>query len=206
MSLSGTGPRMCAAWVRWYTRRLPADVAAARRDELASDVWEHAADACQARRSGWAIDVEVIGRVLSGVPADLSWRRGVLRSQRRPEQGARMHLHRFRNLADKTLLALVAVGAAIGVTLVPFLIGSVAASNVAEVVWAAGAAVLAGMLVVGMVLRGRRPVMSTTLLVVGAAAPALAWFWLPPTYLLSLAIVLAALGAHHHAGTAAMAG
>jgi hypothetical protein len=52
------------------------------------------------------------------------------------------------------------------------------------------------MLVVGVLLRGRRPMVST-LIVVGAVAPALAWFWLPPTYLLSLAIVLAALGAHH---------
>jgi hypothetical protein len=197
VNTTGTGSRLCAWWVRWYTRRLPTDVAEERRAEMASDVWEHVADARRARRNRWAIDVEVIGRVLSGVPADLSWRRGLLRSQLRPDQGAPMYLHRFRDLADKALLVLVAVGAGVGFTLMPFLIGSVAARNIAEVVWTAGAAVLAAMLVIGIILRGRRPRLSTTLIVIGAAAPALAWFWLPPTYLLSLAIVLAALGAHH---------
>ena len=38
-----------------------------------------------------------------------------------------------------------------------------------------------------------KPVLSTTLLVVGAFAPSAAWFWLPPVYLLTAAVVIIAL-------------
>ncbi len=45
----------------------------------------------------------------------------------------------------------------------------------------------------GIVLRERRPTVSTVLLVVGSLAPSVAWYWLPPVYLLTIAIAAAAL-------------
>jgi hypothetical protein len=53
-----------------------------------------------------------------------------------------------------------------------------------------GAVALAAALVGGLWLRSTRPVVSTVLLVAGAAAPAAAWYNLAPAYLLSLAIAV----------------
>ena len=54
-------------WAEIYTRGLDPVAAGTRRDELASDVWEHAA---HAPRAGAAI----LWRAIRGVPADLAWR------------------------------------------------------------------------------------------------------------------------------------
>lgn len=61
-------------WVDVYTRNLPRLVAADRRAEVASDVYEH--NAVLDRGRGWTIAL----RALKGVPNDLSWRRTVRRS------------------------------------------------------------------------------------------------------------------------------
>ena len=73
----GFGHRVCVGWVWWYTRRLPFEVAAQRRDELLSDLWEHAADAARTGQGDVGHQFDVIGRMVVGVPADLSWRRRV---------------------------------------------------------------------------------------------------------------------------------
>ena len=54
-------------WAEIYTRGLEPAAAGARRDELASDLWEHAA---HEPRAGAAM----LSRAIRGVPADLSWR------------------------------------------------------------------------------------------------------------------------------------
>jgi hypothetical protein len=54
-------------WAALYTRGLDPAIAGDRRDELASDMWEHAA---QQPRAGAAI----LSRAIRGVPADLVWR------------------------------------------------------------------------------------------------------------------------------------
>ena len=80
MNDTGFGHRLCAGWARCYTRRVPPELARQRRDELLSDLWEHAADGDGEGQGRVAHQLDVIGRMLAGVPADLSWRRGVLRS------------------------------------------------------------------------------------------------------------------------------
>ena len=74
--------RLAQAWVALYTRGLPADRRDARRAEISSDLWEHGHDAaCDGSRDGTA---SVLGRVLAGVPADISWRveeRGLARDR-----------------------------------------------------------------------------------------------------------------------------
>ncbi|MFC6239581.1 hypothetical protein [Longivirga aurantiaca] len=84
-----SGGRVTALVLRWcalYTRGLPADVAADRRDELASDLHDHRLAALGQARSTFPRDV--LRRALLGVPADLSWRthqRRIARSAREPE-------------------------------------------------------------------------------------------------------------------------
>lgn len=63
-------------WCEMYTRGLSPAVAGDRRDELASDLWEHAA---HEPRAG----VAMLSRAIRGVPADLAWRYEQQRASRR---------------------------------------------------------------------------------------------------------------------------
>ena len=54
-------------WCELYTRGLSPAIAGDRRDELASDLWEHAAH--EPRPA-----VAMLSRAIRGVPADLAWR------------------------------------------------------------------------------------------------------------------------------------
>jgi len=65
-------------WARTYTRRLPRELAEARRDELACDLWEQRTDASLAGRTSTSVALAILRRMLAGVPADLSWRHGQL--------------------------------------------------------------------------------------------------------------------------------
>ena len=61
---------LVGAWVHLYTLGLPATVRGDRRDELASDLWEHATEGDGRPTVG----AEIVARALLGVPADLAWR------------------------------------------------------------------------------------------------------------------------------------
>jgi hypothetical protein len=74
-------------WVRLYTAGLPADVRDARRDEIASDVFEHRAHRDATNR---AVRLELAGRTLRGAAGDLLWRYEegkAMRMQRRDDAG-----------------------------------------------------------------------------------------------------------------------
>lgn len=79
--MSGGGmPRADAlvlGWCRWYTRDLPEPVATARRAEIASDLYEERTLAAEAGEP--VASRSYVGRLVRGVPADLSWRRAQLR-------------------------------------------------------------------------------------------------------------------------------
>ncbi|NUT59390.1 MAG: hypothetical protein HOQ00_11195 [Agromyces sp.] len=61
------------AWCRWYTADLPDDVAAERRAEVASDLYE------EREHSGAHASGSILGRAIRGIPADLAWRGARLR-------------------------------------------------------------------------------------------------------------------------------
>ena len=61
------------AWCRWYTADLPAEIAAERRAELASDLFE------EREHSGARATASILWRAIRGVPADLAWRGARLR-------------------------------------------------------------------------------------------------------------------------------
>jgi hypothetical protein len=58
-------------WVRLYTRGLPAETRVARRDEIASDVFEQRASNGASERG---VRMSIAGRTLRGIPGDLMWR------------------------------------------------------------------------------------------------------------------------------------
>ncbi|MBM7504086.1 hypothetical protein ACFPER_11410 [Agromyces aurantiacus] len=61
------------AWCRWYTADLPDEVAAERRAELASDLFE------EREHSGARATPSILWRAVRGIPADLAWRGARLR-------------------------------------------------------------------------------------------------------------------------------
>jgi hypothetical protein len=62
------------AWTRVYTWQLPADLAAARRAEIASDLWEQLHDGSAGGPPARAL--QMIARLLAGIPDDVLWRVG----------------------------------------------------------------------------------------------------------------------------------
>jgi hypothetical protein len=61
-------------WVGLYTRGLPAELRAARRDEIADDLWCQHEEAAALGRSGRSLDTDLVMRLLFGMPADITWR------------------------------------------------------------------------------------------------------------------------------------
>ena len=86
------------AWVRLYTGGLPAEVRAARRDEIDDDVWCHLGDAADNGRSGRGVDGELLTRWVLGIPADVGWS---LDQRARSASAAR--IERSPSMTDRTL-------------------------------------------------------------------------------------------------------
>jgi hypothetical protein len=61
-------------WVDLYTRGMPADARAARRDEVDDDLWCEHEEAETLGRSARSLDADRVLRLLFGMPADISWR------------------------------------------------------------------------------------------------------------------------------------
>ncbi len=55
-------------WASLYTRGLPGDARAARRDDIDDDLWCEHAEAAAAGRSARSLDAELFMRLLYGMP------------------------------------------------------------------------------------------------------------------------------------------
>jgi hypothetical protein len=197
---AGFGPRCCMAWTSQYTRRLPPQIAADRRAEIASDLFEHGHDSIRSKSTSMRHNLEVLGRVLVGIPHDLSWRREVLRSQSYSLSGGRTIMRRLVAAADHAVVIFASLGIGVATMLVPLLGPAlVGGPSKSEVFWLLGTGALALLLSLGLSLRIRqkRSILATVLLVLGSPAPSLALFWLPPLYLLTVAIFFSALASTH---------
>jgi hypothetical protein len=62
------------AWTATYTRGLPADLRAQRREEIDCDLWEHQRLADLQREPTGGTAASILLRLLLGVPADIVWR------------------------------------------------------------------------------------------------------------------------------------
>ena len=60
------------AWTRLYTWRVPRAIAAARRAEIESDLWECQRDPGAGR--GLILPFHLLARLVIGIPDDLGWR------------------------------------------------------------------------------------------------------------------------------------
>jgi len=162
-------------WTAWYTRRVDTELATRRGAEIRSDLHEHAATCGASHRQQW----EVLGRVLWGIPADLSWRRAARVARPRARTtGASMKLRRV------TLAVLVA--------LVAFLvwagIGTLHADG-AGLKYTGLFALAVVMVGTGIALRDRAPGVAALLMLVGAAAPMAIFYWMAPVFVPGFLVV-----------------
>lgn len=71
------------AWVFVYTAGAAAPIREARRQEIASDLWEHARAGAEEGLGARAVAGQMLARCFLGIGADLSWRVQVTLGQRR---------------------------------------------------------------------------------------------------------------------------
>jgi VIT1/CCC1 family predicted Fe2+/Mn2+ transporter len=174
--------RLTGAWVRLYTRGLPADVRAARQAELESDLWEHEQWRRGEVRRG-RVAYEIVARLIGGMGADLSWRTAYRKARRQS-------IDPFGGGAMTELLkkhGMTALAIALGVwatTVVPILIGSDDRLQAAVSV-AFGLLILGGLVAVHRGLRGGRVAVA-----VGAVGTGLIAVWLVLPAMAAVAIVI----------------
>ncbi len=161
------GDRAATAWTTLYTRGLPEASVERRQDEIRSDLFEHAHEAGRTP----AQQAEVLGRVLWGIPADLSWRRAARAPrERRLVTGETMTLRRATFVAF-VIYALFQVWGGVGI--------------IGAGYWQWGLPLLvgAGLIVLGLRQRDEAPRRSTVLLIVGAAIPVFSLYWMAVIFL-----------------------
>ena len=108
-------------------------------------------------------------------------------------------MSRTRQMAETLTVAVAAVAVLPAVSLWALLgAGDNGDLSTNEVAWIAAASALGVVLLTGLVLRLREqsPRLATGLMAVGSPAPAIAWFWLPPLYLLSAVLLVLVLATH----------
>ena len=73
---------LARAWVRLYTRGMPADLREARRAEIAADLWEHQHDAREKGVPQATVAVEILLRTVVGIRDDTGWCFEAVRARR----------------------------------------------------------------------------------------------------------------------------
>lgn len=164
--MSGWADRAALAWTRLYTHGLVAEAGERRREEMRSDLHEHQAYLGATR----AQQLEVAGRLVRGLPADLSWR---------ASQDRARHVSSSPPVVRRLTGGVLAILAAFEIWAGVGTLTADGAGPVYTVVLFAGAA-MAG---AGLVLRQTAPRRSTLLLVAAAAVPALVFRWMAPVFL-----------------------
>lgn len=166
--------RTVLRWVSWYTRGLAAGLGEARRRELASDLWEHTSDGRSTGVSDLLINVEVLERMVAGVPSDLSWRRAHLSAAAGVAADGKERLM-LETLKRSWWIAVVFVLAAWN-ALLAALIGGGEGFDKRWAYVTVGAAV--ALLLGGLVLRRRARVTGDVAVVIGSIVGALTSWWL----------------------------
>ena len=164
------------AWVAAYTRGLPGDLGAERREEIDCDLWEQQWLATRRGDPALGTAIEVLARMLLGVISDLTWRAqagSTARADRSIKMSESWYMRGF--LTGGVVLALLLVLAGIGAGADALLDPDTADGDaaVAAVFAIAGAAVLFGLLT-----SRRNPVLGIGLVAAGAITVAVIFYWL----------------------------
>jgi len=167
---------MTRSWVAVYTSGLPRELRDGRRAEIDSDLWEHRQIAELTEEPQGETALQLLARLVLGVPSDLMWRL---------ESGHSVRNERSISMNESgAMRSLVAVGVVVALFLVVTGIGAVVDSLVQGDL-ASGQAgfgaisVLAGAAVGSGLLTSRRnPLLGIGLVAAGAITVAAAWYWM----------------------------
>lgn len=100
---------LARAWMRLYTIGLPDGVRERREQQLESDLWEHQVDRLDANVAPSMVGLEVLGRTVRGMPADLLWRFQL----EGPKMNIKLPFERATGLLLLLLVVLIPVSTAI---------------------------------------------------------------------------------------------
>jgi len=171
------------SWVLAYTAGLASDARDERRAEIESDLWEHGA----LNGSNGTTAMEVVVRLLFGVPADLTWR-----MQQTGRKGAMV-----ATLRNNWLGLLVAgfAGAAIvfGTAIFVKFVGDDTKGTLGALIYGVGGFAAALVMLIGFYVSEREPMRGVVMLAVGTLAITAIYFWMFFIYV-PVALVVIAFG------------
>jgi hypothetical protein len=159
-------------WVSTYTLGLEREVRCARRDEIASDLWEQCHDGEYSGNPPLATSAHIAARAAMGLPADLVWR---------VHAGARHGREGRSTMTPSSLAGRVFTAFVFGVAALPAVWGATRAVGVRGadgVVYGLATLMVGVTLLVGLWLTSRRPSVGIWLVVVGALGVCALWFWM----------------------------
>jgi hypothetical protein len=170
-------------WVATYTRRLPGEVAARRRAEVASDLWEQRAHGRAVGTPAAAVALSILGRMAAGIAADLRWRHQQLAAaEGRPLRPGGRHLP--RTLAQNwwlmlaVLLGMVEVVVGIGTALQGNSgVGILLPGDPSSTARRAAIITAGGLLTLWGIAQRRRARVAGDLLIAAGTLPPVAWLW-----------------------------
>jgi len=167
-------------WVTLYTAGMAADDRDARRADVESDLWDHQATNTELGVPAFVTAIEMLGRWLIGIPADISWRyeRDVTRASERLAMQRRRTM--WQTIQDRGLTILAFLMATFFVVVGTFTVLQMRGELTTEERLVYGSMwIIAGLVMLaGVYMGSRSPWMAAGLLALGAIAMALAMFWL----------------------------
>ncbi|MEX1195711.1 MAG: hypothetical protein WD904_08870 [Dehalococcoidia bacterium] len=162
------------SWAATYTRGLPAELRNERCDEIDCDLWEHQWLASRRASPATGTAIEILARMLVGIPSDITWR-AQAGSPSRADRSIKMNESWYTRV-------LLAAGLAIGLFAV--VTGILAAFDVMDDAdgspWIVGGTLtsLAGAAVTtGLLLCRRYPLAGIGLVLAGTITIAVVWYW-----------------------------
>jgi len=177
---------MTRSWTATYTRGLPHDLRAERREEIDSDLWEHQRVAARRGDPALGTAIEVLIRMLLGLISDITWR---------VQAGAPARADRGIMTNEAPYMrGLVAAGVVLA--LFPVIIGVGSIFNDFEdgdnSVWLGGSltALSGAAMAVGLLISRRNPLLGIGLVVIGVITIGFVWPWMLVTTIpIGIAIV-----------------
>jgi hypothetical protein len=188
-------------WVDLYTRGLATELRAARRAEIESDLWAQSEEADQVGRAPLTVEVEMLTRLVLGIPADIGWRHAHRRGNApSPRKEIVMREPRSRQIWTAIGVVWAALGLAFAVVLLIDIQsrhadgpGDVSTASVAACVIMVGSTLaLLGLLRIGRNPdAGRQVALVGALIAGGTAMLLLSWMWVVGFVLAAPLVVIA---------------
>ncbi len=166
------------AWTALYTRGLASDLRSRRREEIDCDLWEHQRLADYERTPAAGTAVEMVLRLLLGVPADLAWRLEA-GSSARSGRDTRMKESNFVKIAVVIGIALSALTFFAGMGNLVLLTGDWEdGSGFVQRVYGLLVTLSGAAVITGLIIGTRRPKLGLGLVGGGSLATILLMFWI----------------------------